>query len=85
MKYIKLFATLGIIAALALWTSPTIAQQYIMEQLLEEQSREDSPKSEDIRDHSRENESAEPSLHKDLEIDPRLTPEYWGIEEDTII
>jgi hypothetical protein len=59
-------------------------QQYIAEELLDEYEKQHSAENSEKKKPAEENDANRSSEKTAYEIDPRLTPEYWGIEEDTI-
>lgn len=74
-----------VVFSLAGFSSAAWSQQYIAERLLDKiekkQKTENTEKNLTAKDSSEDN----PSEKTAYKMDPRLTPEYWGIEEDTII
>lgn len=92
MKSIKgnLITGLAILAVIAAFSAPPVlAQQYIAERMLEEQLRQRSSQSMTSDGERRSMKSGKETNRENkggpIEIDPRVTPEYWGIKTDTLI
>lgn len=74
-----------LIVPIAAFSNLTLAQQHIAEKLLEESIENHSSNDKGKADSQEARQTDKPSEKIPYKIDPRLTPEYWGIEEDTII
>lgn len=82
----KILVVAALLVPLMLSSNPAFAQQYIAERMLEDNAKDHESNSwgqaDCIKEKSNTTRDAKDSGFK---LDPRLTPEYWGIEEDTII